>query len=539
MSTNTKRELLSRIRREYLAADRQRKSKLLNSLIEATGYNRKYAITLLSKQSTTQRGPRKTRTSKYGNEVVEAVLQLWRAANGICAKRLLPFFPTLIETLERWGHMNLPQQLKEKILGMSLSTLERILKKERDKELKGKSLTRPGSLLKKQVAVKTFAEWSDQKTGFFEVDLVAHCGGDISGKFLQTLTMTDIATGWTEILPLLHGSSAQVRSGMEKVVELLPFKLKGIDCDNGKEFLNHEMVAWCKARKITFTRSRAYRKNDQAHVEEKNGSVVRKLVGYERFEGVQSQQVMSDLYAVSRLYINYFQPSMKLVKKTRMGAKVTKQYDTAKTPLQRLLECKTTSKQVKADLLREFRQLDPLVLLGEMATLQAKLWQLTRKAATEAALESAIARPLYHKQKPACSARTETVVNTSKRTPQYCVPERAASRRSTRSDVRDGQRQARYDRVELTDDFVETACWSASQQQIIHRDSTLIGFGLRVTRGSKSFVVERRINGKNSRITVGRADLFSVQEARNEALQLLRRMAAGIHPLTLKNKPRR
>ena len=257
MSMNTKRELLQRIRREYLAAGKARKSKLLNSLIEATGYNRKYAISLLTPAPSTKPTERKPRTSKYGSDVLDAVRQLWRAANGICAKRLLPFLPTLIETLERCGRMNLDPRLKRKILEMSLSTLERILKKERGKESKGKSLTRPGSLLRKQVAVKTFAEWNDQQVGFFEADLVAHCGGDISGKFIHTLTMTDIATGWTEILPLITKANGHVRSGMETVIELLPFKLKGIDCDNGKEFLNYEMVAWCKDRKITFTRSRA------------------------------------------------------------------------------------------------------------------------------------------------------------------------------------------------------------------------------------------------------------------------------------------
>jgi hypothetical protein len=540
MSTNTKRELLQRIRREYLAAGRASKGRLLNSLIEATGYNRKYAISLLVTSPSIRTGQPRPRKSKYGSDVVDAVLQLWRAANGICAKRLLPFLPTLIEALERCGHMNLDRQLKSKILDMSLSTLERMLKKERDKESKGRSLTRPGSLLKKQVAVKTFAEWNDLRVGFVEADLVAHCGGDISGKFIQTLTTTDIATGWTEIVPLLHKADTHVRSGLEKVIELLPFRLKGIDCDNGTEFLNHEMVAWCKARKITFTRSRAYRKNDQAHVEEKNGSVVRKLVGYDRFEGSEALEIMTDLYSVSRLYINYFQPSMKLVKKTRMGAKVTKEYDTAKTPLERLLGMKTISKKQKADLLHEFRRLDPLGLLGEMSKLQVELWRTSKEANQPVSETASISiQPAQPKEtRHSSNSRLANSPTTGEPTMQYSIPKRAASKRNRPIGAGYGRKDMQNARIEITEDFVDNAVRPPSGQ-VIYRDSTLIGFGLRLTSGSKSFVVETRVNGPTRRVTIGRADLLSVAEARNEAALLLRQMTRGVEPLTLRNKPRK
>jgi hypothetical protein len=536
MSINTKKELLLRIRREYLAAGRQRKSKLLDSLIESTGYNRKYAISLLSqaasKKATNQLRSRKP---KYESDVVDVVRQLWRAANGICAKRLKPFLPTLIDALERCGHMKLSKQLKEKVLRISLSTLERILKKERDKEPKGRSLTRPGSLLKKQVAVKIFAPWNDQKVGFFEVDLVAHCGDDISGRFLQTLTMTDIASGWTEIVPLLRKSEAQVRAAMEQVIPLLPFKLQGIDCDNGGEFLNHEMVAWCKARKITFTRSRAYRKNDQAHVEEKNGSVVRRLIGYERFEGRESWEVMTDLYSVSRLYINFFQPSMKLIKKTRIGAKIIKQYDPAKTPLERLLGSSVISKKQKSALLSEFRELDPLALLAEMARLQAKLWQTTKSKTNPPAAESSaiVTEPMQQNEKEHWYIDRPATATAGK-APQLCsIPKRAARQRNK---PKSPQNRRKVDtRIHITENFVGNAVHPPSGQ-IIYRDSKLIGFGLRVTPRSKSFIVEARVNGMNRRITIGRADLFSAEESRNEATQLLRQMTRGITPSTPKNK---
>jgi len=533
MSTNTKRELLLRFHREYKAADRKKKSKLLNSLIEATGYNRKYAIALLNKAPSVRDIRRRTRKSKYGNDVVDAVVQLWRAANGICAQRLRPFLPTLIEALERCGHLKLDKRQKKMIRQMSLSTLERVLKKEREKQPKARSLTRPGSLLKKQVAVKTFAEWNDEQIGFLEADLVAHCGGDISGKFIHTLTMTDMATGWTEVMPVLNGTSAHVRTAMERVIGLLPFKIKGIDCDNGTEFLNHEMVAWCGARKITFTRSRAYRKNDQAHVEEKNGSVVRRLVGYARFEGSRSLEVMTELYSVSRVYINYFQPSMKLIKKTRIGAKVTKLYDTARTPLERLILCKKVSKKRKTTLHREFLKLDPLALLADMARLQTKLWNVVPSQPASDALAVVIdlepSDELKREDKRAVSDSTST-----KTTKRYPAPKSALPKNRKRTGGENKQQDLKDMRIEITDAFVENVA-SPSGQQIIYRDSRLVGFGLRVTPlGSKSYIVERRVNGPNRRLTIGRADLFSVEEARQEALQLLRQMISGVMPLTLR-----
>lgn len=542
MSINTKRELLQRIRREYLAAGRARKDKLLNSLIEATGYNRKYAITLLNQAPTARPIRRRTRRSKFGSDVIDAVCQLWRAANGICAKRLLPFLPTLIKTLERFGHMKLDKHLKRKVLGMSLSTLERILKKERekDRESKGKSLTRPGSLLKKQIAVKIFSQWNDQEVGFFEVDLVAHCGGDISGRFIQTLTMTDIATGWTETVPLLYKADTHVRAGIEKIIELLPFKLKGIDCDNGKEFLNNHLVKWCETRKITFTRSREYRKNDQAHVEEKNGSVVRRLVGYERFEGSQPLDVMTQLYSASRLYINYFQPSMKLIKKTRIGAKVTKEYDTAKTPLERLLDFKTLPKTRSAILQREFLQLDPVALLAEMARLQEKLWHIASSRLVQEQPDITVKLAQREKRKQeTVTASTSTLTQQGHTSPKRASRPKKKKKKKSIGAV-SGRRNVDDVRIDITQDFVQNVVFPPSREnQILYRDSKLIGFGLRVTpRSSKSYFVEARVNGKTRRVTMGRAEFFSIEEARDEAVRLLRQMHNGITPMTLRRKHR-
>ena len=207
-----------------------------------------------------------------------------------------------------------------------------------------------------------------------EVDLVAHCGGNTNGSFLNTFTLTDICTGWTEPMALLCKGSANVISSLNIVQEILPFKLLGIDTDNGSEFINYDLLDYCKEQEITFTRSRAYRKNDQAHVEEKNGSIVRRMVGYDRFEGVEAWKALVDLYSLLRLYVNYFQPSMKLLSKTRDGAHVTKKYDKAKTPCQRLLESEALQEEYKIKLQEEYKNLDPVKLLGNIKSCQDRFW---------------------------------------------------------------------------------------------------------------------------------------------------------------------
>lgn len=373
MSTQTRRELLRNLRQEYVAAGRKRRQELLDSLVTATGYNRKYAISLLNKQPADP--PRKRKRQRiYEAEVCDALKQVWIAANCICPKRLIPFLPSLVKSMERFGHLKLEKKVRAKLLSVSASTAERLLRAERKRTGLGRSLTRPGSLLRKQVPIKIFTKWDDQEIGFFEVDLVAHCGDTSSGKFVNTLTMTDVASGWTELAAIECKSEDLVRMALDEIVTVLPFCVLGLDTDNGSEFLNYGMVSWCNARNITFTRSRAYRKNDQAHVEEKNGSIVRRLVGYDRFEGEVARKCLEELYRAARLYINFFQPSMKLISKTRDGAKVSKRYDVARTPVARLLDSPNIPNEVQRRLRSDFAKMDPIALLADMAKLQTKLW---------------------------------------------------------------------------------------------------------------------------------------------------------------------
>ena len=377
MSQQARKELLANMQAEYQSGDWTTKNQLLDSFILATGYERKYAIHLLNGKAApvSTKNCQKGRPVCYDESVVQVLRLLWSAANQICSKRLIPFLPELIESLERHGHLHLSNDVKERVLSVSASTLDRLLHKEKDKPCRGLSTTQSGTLLKKQIKVRTFSDWDEDKPGFFEGDLVAHCGTSVVGVFLNTLVMTDIVTTWTECIPLIRKSSDDVILGLETTSKLLPFNILGIDVDNGCEFINYDVLNYCKENNITFTRSRAYKKNDQAHVEEKNGSIVRRLVGYDRYETEAAWEAISRLYAVLRLYVNFFQPSLKLLDKKRVGSKTVKKYDLAKTPYQRVMLSEHITQQVKDELTEQYHSLDPMMLKKQLNHLQEELWK--------------------------------------------------------------------------------------------------------------------------------------------------------------------
>lgn len=377
MSLQSRRELLQSLRPQYLNASLGERKRLLDGLVAATGYDRKYAITLLSKGISQRTPSKRQRRRKYDQAVVDALLIVWRAAYRVCSKRLVPFIPVLLEALIRHGHLNISETVKAQLLSVSPATADRLLGPERRKYGNGKgiSTTKPGCLIKKHVPIQTFTDWNDVVPGFLEADLVAHCGENVRGQFLHTLTMTDIATGWTELAALIGKSESHVLQEIAQIKESLPFPLLGLDSDNGGEFLNYGLVEWCSQNTVTFTRSREYKKNDQAHVEQKNGSIVRQLIGYDRYEGIESWQLLSQLYRIARLYINFFQPCLKLLSKSRDGARVYKKYDKAKTPYQRVLLSPTVTEESKERLRQIFPALDPMLLLQEMERLQMDFWR--------------------------------------------------------------------------------------------------------------------------------------------------------------------
>lgn len=377
MSLQAKKELLFRMRSRYQNADRKEKTEILNGFIAATGYHRKYAASVLAKNFKPE-GPaaRRRQPKIYDDAVKHALVLIWNAANQICSKRLAPFLPEFVETLERFGHLSLPADVRRKLMQMSPASIDRLLKHEREKHGRGISTTKPSNLLKQRIKVRTFADWDEGVPGFFEADLVAHCGDRAEGPFLNSLVITDVATGWTEFMPLLRKSTGDVIAALETIRSVLPIPLFGLDTDNGCEFINYELLEYCEKHEITFTRSRAYKKNDQAHIEQKNGSVIRRSVGYDRFEGVEAVTKLLALYRVLRLYVNFFQPSCKLLKKTRMGSKTTKHYDKARTPMQRLIESKGVTPDTRSKLVKMRDALDPVDLFGKIGVLQESLWDV-------------------------------------------------------------------------------------------------------------------------------------------------------------------
>lgn len=376
MSLRARREMLEGIRNRYLDANKNDKSRILDGFVAATGYDRKYAIQLLKKEhsnNSTALPKKRPGAQVYDEQFRFVLIKIWNTANQICSKRLVPFLPTLINSMERHGHLRITDELRGKLLHVSAATVDRLLFCERQRISSGVSHTKAGSLIKSQIQVRTFADWDEQTPGFFEIDLVAHCGGDTNGSFLNTLTMIDVTTGWLECMPLIRKSASNVIDGIKVARKLIPYELLGLDTDGGSEFINYDLLDYCEKYAITFTRSRTHKKNDQAFVEEKNGSVVRRLVGYDRYEGVHAWEALANFYAVLRKYINFFQPSMKLTKKSRHNGRVSKQYDIAQTPCQRLLNRDDIDNTVKLWLEKTYSELDPVFLMNELKRLQSEL----------------------------------------------------------------------------------------------------------------------------------------------------------------------
>jgi hypothetical protein len=296
----------------------------------------------------------------------------------ICGKRLQPMLPELITVLERHNEFRCDRETRAKLIRISAASIDRLLKPERRKhELRGRSGTKPGTLLKKQIPIRTFAEWDEQCAGFVEIDLVGHDGGVVAGDYCQTLDLTDIATTWTETMAVRNKAQAWVFAALKKLRKNLPFPLLGIDSDNGSEFINKYLMDYCKEQKLSFTRSRPYRKNDNCFVEQKNYSVVRRAVGYQRYDTDTQLALLNELYATLRLYTNFFQPTMKLQAKERVGSKVIKRYDRAQTPYQRVLDAAGVSENAKQRLRAKYQVLNPAALKRKLMRLQDRLLKST------------------------------------------------------------------------------------------------------------------------------------------------------------------
>jgi hypothetical protein len=396
ISMATRREILNATRQRYAGKSRREKSRILDEFVAVTGYHRKHALRLLNQAEDQPGEPKRIGRRIYDEAVRAALIVVWETADRICGKRLKAALPSLVESMERHGHLRLDDEVRRRLLAVSASTIDRLLAPVRDEAGRRRRCGGVVSAIRKKVPVRTFGDWDDPSPGYFEGDLVAHCGGSMAGSFVHTFTLTDIASGWTEGLPLLVREQGLVTEALDAFRARLPVALRGLDTDNDSVFMNEILLEYCERHGIELTRSRAYRKNDQAWVEQKNGSVVRRLVGYDRFAGVAAAQVLARLFEVARLYVNFFQPSFKLRDKTRDGAKVTRRYFKPATPCERLLAHPAVSEQTKERLRRLRVDLDPVELLKKLREAQAELARLTfagsREVSADPSLESFLAQ---------------------------------------------------------------------------------------------------------------------------------------------------
>jgi hypothetical protein len=360
-------EYTEAIRLRYRRATKKEKGKILDEFVQVTELHRKAAIRLLNQKKRNGAGRRRGRKRTYGLEVADALQKLWVASDELCSKRLKPFIPELAAVLWRHGEQQITASVEAQLRQMSPSTIDRLLRPYRKLgRWRSPSTTRPGSLLKNAIPIRTFADWKEDQPGFMETDLVAHCGESTEGFYQNTLCAVDVASGWTECLPVWGKWQEKVRQSVHHMRQRLPFPLLGIDSDNGGEFINHVFYKYCHDEGIIFTRSRSYKKNDSCHVEQKNGQVVRRFVGYDRFASKASFDCLGRIYDLVRLYVNFFQPTMKLIAKTRNGAKVHKVYDTAQTPYQRLLQAGVLTDNKKVELAAIYHGLNPVKLLKQI-----------------------------------------------------------------------------------------------------------------------------------------------------------------------------
>lgn len=380
MSIISRKEYLSRIKGRYLKVRLKDKSAILSEFVRNTGYNQKYAIRILAagheyKAKCINRKVHYT----YTNEDIFWLKKIWEIMDYSCGQRLAPQMPEIIFKLTHFKELNMPEATQERLKYIGPSTIDARLKNFKS-EVKRRinSTTKPGSLIKKQIPIRT-SSWNEQRIGYTELDTVAHCGDNASGEFISSLDLTDILTGWTETEAIMGRAQNRIIAGLDNIKGRLPFPLNAIDPDNGSEFINWQLFNYCLDRQVEFTRGRPYAKNDNAHIEQKNWTHVRKVFGYKRRETEKELELMNDLYRNEiRLYKNFFMASVKLIDKKRTGRngeKIKRIYDRAKTPYQRVMECVQISQEIKTKLKEQYDQLNPADLRRKI---QNKLEKLNR-----------------------------------------------------------------------------------------------------------------------------------------------------------------
>lgn len=365
MVLQSRKDYLDAIRNRYRKASRKEKSIILGEFCATCGYNRKYAIRLLRKKPPSSPNRKPGPAFRYNKEVLLVPLKrIWFATDQMCSKKLKAAIPLWLPFYESEYDSLLPD-VRQKLLDMSPATIDRLLKPLRALYKKGRCSTKPGTLLKNQIPIKTH-NWDVTKPGYFEADTVAHCGNSMAGDFVFSLTFTDIFSGWTENRAVWGKGSQGVLRQIKNIEERIAFPILGFDCDNGSEFLNHHLVRYFTKRPtapVQFTRSRPYRKNDNAFVEQKNWTHVRQLLGYDRFDNSELVPIINDLYMNEWTFFNnYFCPTLKLKEKQRINSRYIKKYEPPQTPYQRLIDSDDISVEAKITLQEVYNSLNPFTL---------------------------------------------------------------------------------------------------------------------------------------------------------------------------------
>jgi hypothetical protein len=390
-----RRAVIQQTYHRYQKAARRQKSRILDEFVALTGYSRAYAALVLRYWKTERwlvgpRGPlrvvatggkraRRAVQPLYGPEVSQTLIRLWYLCDCMCGKRLVPAIRVLLPVFQRWGEIQPSASVRDKLLRLSPATADRLLRAER-KQLhlkRGRGHTRPAaSGLLQQIPLRSFDEWDRSRLGQVQADLVGHDGGVSYGQFAFTCTVTELCVGWSQLSPLRNKARIWVKQALSEIRSQMPFPITELGTDTGSEFVNNHLYAWCLQAGIRFTRGRPYRKNDNCFVEEKNNSLVRRTVGYLRYDTPQELELLRAIYQRQTLLSNYFYPWMKLVHKTRRGSRVYRRYDTPRTPYQRLLERAEVPAATKGQLTRIYNRLNPAQLKRELTDLQQQLFAL-------------------------------------------------------------------------------------------------------------------------------------------------------------------
>lgn len=391
-----RRAVTNKLAQEYRGAGKKKKTEILDTLIRVAGYNRCYASWLLRhwgmkylmqidgqmvelRVGAVKRRRASQRPRVYDEPVVKVLKVIWESFDYMCGQRLAAMIKETLPVLVGSGELYCNQNTYQKLLSISGATVDRLLRAEKVKmQIRGRSHTKPTSRLKAQIPILTWSELKVSEPGHYQLDLVGHEGGNPRGVFAFSLDCEELFSGWIEPRSLQNRAHRWTVQAVKDVKEESPIPMKSIHSDNGGEFINETLLQWCEDHGIAFYRSRAYRKNDTCYVEQKNYNIIRQAVGYARFDTEEEVALLAELYKHLRLLVNHFYPSMKLIEKRRVGSRVYKKYDKARTPYRRLMDCPVVSQEIKDRLFEEHRRLRPMLLKRRITEIQDRLYYLGR-----------------------------------------------------------------------------------------------------------------------------------------------------------------